>query len=115
MVLAVLVWPHQARSASGLATYSQDGCFLWQITGVLAAHDGGTYISTSTGEAGADVAWYEVAWPRGYTSAPAGGSQVAVLDAQGREVVRTGASVTLPGGYGSDGQFWACDPGSATP
>lgn len=90
---------------------SGQGCFLASTTGRLIADpDAGTaIIQEDMGQATVPVAW-----PAGYTGRRSG-SEVEVLDGDGRVVARTGERLMLLGGYGDlagGGAAWiACADG----
>ena len=111
-------------SAGSLLTFdSRDGlCFLASVSGRLVVDVGHvTAISPEADDHGGMLDGPRiVAWPSGYT-ARANGSEVDVLDAQGRVVATTGHRYILPGGFvGPDDRgfprlparvWWACgDP-----
>ena len=116
----------------GLVGCGPSGASLPLLTGDLL--DGGCYLATASGRLVVDPSHGTaiigeggtvddrriVAWRPGYT-ARRSGSEVEVLDPQGRVVATTGRSYLIPGGYADPGEFgrpdlpalvwWACaDP-----
>ena len=81
-------------------------CMLAPASGRLEARGFATYI---VGRGGlGQVIDVAVAWPPGYSAVPTGSGELSVRDASGREVARTGAEMSLTGGF-SGGEFQACE------
>ncbi len=91
-------------------------CYLATGSGLLVVDP--TYGTAIIGSGGTVDGLTIVAWRPGYTARP-NGSEVDVLDPQGRVVATTGRSYLIPGGYVDPGEFgrpdlpsmvwWACD------
>jgi hypothetical protein len=103
--------PDPVQLVTGTSALEPNGCFAFDVAGRLTVDPSyGTAIIVKDGTGGIPVAWRP-----GFTGRRAG-SEVEVLDPDGKVVATTGRPYDVEGGYVTDGSwghpetsmFWAC-------